>query len=236
MTECSFACDPDHLWCRIYSDFLLISRGAAAGGRFAPAAKFGKLGTVKIATWNVNSLRARADRVEAWLQRTDCDVLAIQETKCKDDNFPWELFETHGLRGGAFRPEPVERRGHRLPGGARRRRTHLPGPARIRQGRQGCRAGSPRHRRHLRRRPGLEPLCPQRPRPRRRAHAVQAQLAGHAEGPRRRLGRGGPARADRADGRLEHRPAGRGRLGHRLLPRRGPHPRQRARARRLPRL
>jgi exodeoxyribonuclease III len=48
---------------------------------------------VKIATWNVNSLRARADRVEAWLRRTDVDVLAIQETKCKDENFPWELFE-----------------------------------------------------------------------------------------------------------------------------------------------
>jgi exodeoxyribonuclease-3 len=51
---------------------------------------------VKIATWNVNSLRARADRVEAWLQRSDCDVLAIQETKCKDENFPWELFERMG--------------------------------------------------------------------------------------------------------------------------------------------
>jgi exodeoxyribonuclease III len=48
---------------------------------------------VKIATWNVNSLRARADRVESWLERTDVDVLAIQETKCKDENFPWELFE-----------------------------------------------------------------------------------------------------------------------------------------------
>ena len=48
---------------------------------------------MKIATWNVNSLRARADRVEDWLRRTDVDVLAIQETKCKDENFPWELFE-----------------------------------------------------------------------------------------------------------------------------------------------
>jgi exodeoxyribonuclease-3 len=66
------------------------------------AAKFGKLGTVKIATWNVNSLRARADRVEAWLQRTDCDVLAIQETKCKDDNFPWELFENMGYEVAHF--------------------------------------------------------------------------------------------------------------------------------------
>lgn len=51
---------------------------------------------MKIATWNVNSLRARADRVEAFLDRQDVDVLAIQETKCKDDNFPWELFERAG--------------------------------------------------------------------------------------------------------------------------------------------
>ena len=64
--------------------------------------RHGKLGTVKIATWNVNSLRARADRVEAWLQRSDCDVLAIQETKCKDDNFPWELFERMGYEVAHF--------------------------------------------------------------------------------------------------------------------------------------
>ncbi|WP_344684122.1 MULTISPECIES: exodeoxyribonuclease III [Actinomycetes] len=51
---------------------------------------------MRIATWNVNSMRARADRVEAWLDRTDVDVLAIQETKCKDDNFPWEVFEHNG--------------------------------------------------------------------------------------------------------------------------------------------
>ncbi|MCG3056842.1 endonuclease/exonuclease/phosphatase family protein, partial [Escherichia coli] len=43
----------------------------------------------------MNSLRARADRVEDWLRRTDVDVLAIQETKCKDENFPWELFENN---------------------------------------------------------------------------------------------------------------------------------------------
>lgn len=51
---------------------------------------------MKIATWNVNSLRARADRVEDWIERTDIDVLTIQETKCKDENFPWELFERAG--------------------------------------------------------------------------------------------------------------------------------------------
>lgn len=41
-------------------------------------------------------MRARADRVEAWLEKSDADVVAIQETKCKDDNFPWELFEHNG--------------------------------------------------------------------------------------------------------------------------------------------
>ena len=51
---------------------------------------------MRIATWNVNSIRARADRVEAWLDRSDVDVLAIQETKAKDENFPFTVFERLG--------------------------------------------------------------------------------------------------------------------------------------------
>ena len=43
---------------------------------------------VRIATWNVNSIRSRVDRVEAWLERSDCDVLAIQETKANESQFP----------------------------------------------------------------------------------------------------------------------------------------------------
>jgi exodeoxyribonuclease-3 len=43
---------------------------------------------VRIATWNVNSLRSRIDRVEAFLQRHDIDVLALQETKARDDQLP----------------------------------------------------------------------------------------------------------------------------------------------------
>ncbi|MBW9207263.1 exodeoxyribonuclease III [Mumia sp. zg.B17] len=43
---------------------------------------------MRIATWNVNSIRSRIDRVTAWLERSDVDVLAIQETKCRDDQFP----------------------------------------------------------------------------------------------------------------------------------------------------
>jgi exodeoxyribonuclease III len=51
---------------------------------------------VRLATWNVNSIRSRVDRVIAWLDRADIDVLAIQETKCRDDQFPSERFEEAG--------------------------------------------------------------------------------------------------------------------------------------------
>jgi len=51
---------------------------------------------VRIATWNVNSVRARVDRAVAWLQRSDVDVVALQETKCKDAQFPYEAFREVG--------------------------------------------------------------------------------------------------------------------------------------------
>jgi len=43
---------------------------------------------MRIATWNVNSIRTRAERVVDWMQRADVDVLAMQETKCSDEQFP----------------------------------------------------------------------------------------------------------------------------------------------------
>jgi exodeoxyribonuclease-3 len=43
---------------------------------------------VRLATWNVNSLRTRIDRVEKLLQRHDLDVLALQETKAREDQLP----------------------------------------------------------------------------------------------------------------------------------------------------
>jgi exodeoxyribonuclease III len=51
---------------------------------------------VRIATWNVNSIRSRLDRVLAWLDHNDIDVLAMQETKCRDEQFPSERFEEAG--------------------------------------------------------------------------------------------------------------------------------------------
>ncbi|MEZ6185161.1 MAG: exodeoxyribonuclease III [Planctomycetota bacterium] len=43
---------------------------------------------MQIVTWNVNSLRVRLERVCAWLERHQPDVVCLQETKCPDDQFP----------------------------------------------------------------------------------------------------------------------------------------------------
>jgi exodeoxyribonuclease-3 len=51
---------------------------------------------MRIATWNVNSIRARVDRVVDWLVREDIDVLAMQEIKCKPEQFPGAPFEEAG--------------------------------------------------------------------------------------------------------------------------------------------
>ncbi len=51
---------------------------------------------MRLATWNVNSIRSRIDRVTDWLARADVDVLAMQETKCKDDQFPTMPFAALG--------------------------------------------------------------------------------------------------------------------------------------------
>lgn len=59
---------------------------------------------MRVATWNVNSIRARAGRVVDWLVREDVDVLGMQEIKCKPEQFPYDFFhdagyeiELHGL-------------------------------------------------------------------------------------------------------------------------------------------
>ncbi|WP_349899257.1 exodeoxyribonuclease III [Parafrigoribacterium soli] len=51
---------------------------------------------MRVATWNVNSIRARAGRVVDWLGREDIDVLAMQEIKCKPEQFPIDAFEAAG--------------------------------------------------------------------------------------------------------------------------------------------
>ncbi|MFC6286242.1 exodeoxyribonuclease III [Nocardioides sp. GCM10027113] len=56
---------------------------------------------MRIATWNVNSLRSRIDRVEAFLTRHDVDVLALQETKAREDQLPLMGLESLGYEVAA---------------------------------------------------------------------------------------------------------------------------------------
>lgn len=51
---------------------------------------------MKIATWNVNSLKVRLEQVLAWLDVSGCDVLALQELKMDNDNFPKQAFIDKG--------------------------------------------------------------------------------------------------------------------------------------------
>ncbi|UQN14896.1 exodeoxyribonuclease III [Gulosibacter sp. ACHW.36C] len=57
---------------------------------------------MRIATWNVNSIRTRKGRVVDYLQNADIDVLAMQEIKCKPEQFPYEEFEQAGYEVIAY--------------------------------------------------------------------------------------------------------------------------------------
>jgi len=51
---------------------------------------------MRIATWNVNSIRQRLDHLQAWLKEREPDIVCLQEIKCVDDAFPRENFESLG--------------------------------------------------------------------------------------------------------------------------------------------
>ena len=51
---------------------------------------------MRIATWNVNSIKQRVDSAVAWLKERAPDLVCMQETKCVDDAFPREPFEALG--------------------------------------------------------------------------------------------------------------------------------------------
>ncbi len=53
---------------------------------------------MKLATWNVNSIRIREPHVCRWLQRAEPDVLLLQEIKCEQPAFPAAAFEGLGYR------------------------------------------------------------------------------------------------------------------------------------------
>ena len=51
---------------------------------------------MRIATWNVNSIRQRTDNLQAWLKERQPDILCLQEIKCTDEAFPREPLEALG--------------------------------------------------------------------------------------------------------------------------------------------
>ena len=53
-------------------------------------------GTFSIATWNVNSLRVRGEQLLQWLRDTAPEVIALQETKMQDPDFPHPEFTAAG--------------------------------------------------------------------------------------------------------------------------------------------
>lgn len=61
---------------------------------------------MRIATWNINGIKARLDTALAWTAQTRPDVVCLQEIKCVDEGFPGQAFEeqgynvvTHGQKG-----------------------------------------------------------------------------------------------------------------------------------------
>lgn len=63
--------------------------------RYAP-------GALKLATWNINSIRAREERLLAWLDRWQPDVLCLQELKVVDEAFPAQPLEERGYHCTVF--------------------------------------------------------------------------------------------------------------------------------------
>ena len=53
---------------------------------------------MKIATWNVNSLKVRLNQVLQWLEEYQPEILALQETKSTDDNFPLAAINAAGYQ------------------------------------------------------------------------------------------------------------------------------------------
>ena len=51
---------------------------------------------MKIATWNINGIKARINNLERWLKEAEPDIACLQEIKSIDENFPSEVFEGMG--------------------------------------------------------------------------------------------------------------------------------------------
>lgn len=57
---------------------------------------------MKIATWNVNSVRTRLERLLAWLQKAQPDIVCLQELKAREDAFPYEAIRAAGYHAAVY--------------------------------------------------------------------------------------------------------------------------------------
>ena len=60
---------------------------------------------MRIATWNINSVRLRLSQVLRFIKEQDVDILCLQETKTLDDYFPEDEFKTLGYVNQYYRGE-----------------------------------------------------------------------------------------------------------------------------------
>jgi exonuclease III len=72
---------------------------------------------MKVATYNINNINRRLPNLLAWLRQAKPDVVALQELKSTDEDFPLSAIEKAGY-GAVWRGEELERR--RPPGAQRR--------------------------------------------------------------------------------------------------------------------
>ena len=56
------------------------------------------MSSLRIVSWNINSVRLRAENVTAFIEEENPDVVCLQEIKCKNEEFPSEVFESVGFR------------------------------------------------------------------------------------------------------------------------------------------
>lgn len=57
---------------------------------------------MKLATWNVNSVRSRLERLLAWIEKYPVDILCLQEIKCRDEDFPTQAITDAGYHQYVF--------------------------------------------------------------------------------------------------------------------------------------
>jgi hypothetical protein len=110
--------------------FRFRSRGPRSStARLPPLHPERHVPTLKIASWNINSVRARLEIVEQFLREEQPDILCLQETKVVDGDFPKAMFHRSATPPDAVRPAHAPRRRDHQPAadaGGRPRSTGRP--------------------------------------------------------------------------------------------------------------